>query len=121
MTRCCTGSTDFLKRDKRDLKTTEAVKPRIGLAVIFLHDTLHCGQPKGSGGPKYLMRSDCMFRRERVKLVGEAAASEKEARRLLGLASACEDSNQHAQAIDYYRKAYRMCPALEQERDDMNA
>jgi len=72
---------------------THAVRPEAGCAVVFFHGLMHDGEQLALGAPpKWLFRSEVMYRRE-ARDVDALATEDVEARRLDVLAESIERSN----------------------------
>ncbi|EGC35404.1 hypothetical protein DICPUDRAFT_152270 [Dictyostelium purpureum] len=106
------GTTDFfthanpLELEKHILE--DSVKPVTGRAILFNHDTLHCGQEVLSG-EKYIVRVDMMFLRidcESEELSKTQKEELEKARELFFLADSMEkDKKDLESAISTYVKA----------------
>lgn len=84
--------------------------PREGMTLLFNHHMLHEGG-EVLNGCKYIMRSEVMFRQVKT---ADLTAEQKEGQHLLRLAEAAECEGKHGEAAKLYRKAYKLCPELEQ-------
>jgi hypothetical protein len=91
------------------------VPPIEGLAAVFWDSLFHDGEEL-TGGVKYLLRTDVMFQRDEpcdLNRVFEGLSAEEKGERALALVVKLEDGNNLDDAIVWYRKAYRLNPALE--------
>uniref|UniRef100_A0A7S1M0M5 Fe2OG dioxygenase domain-containing protein n=1 Tax=Neobodo designis TaxID=312471 RepID=A0A7S1M0M5_NEODS len=95
-----------------------ALKARQGDALIFDHNILHEGGTVADGF-KYIMRCEVMYERQpedRSMLSDEdRAAREREDRalELLWQAQQLEASRREMEAVELYRRAFKLCPHLE--------
>eukprot|EP00300_Choanocystis_sp_HF-7_P014617 c18751_g1_i2.p1 GENE.c18751_g1_i2~~c18751_g1_i2.p1 ORF type:complete len:250 (+),score=14.38 c18751_g1_i2:191-940(+) len=85
------------------------VKPEAGMAIVFNHYLMHDGETV-TEGLKYMMRSEVMFERS---VYPTFSASEDEAMRLYRSATEVEAAGDPMQAMQLYRRAFKLCPALE--------
>ncbi|KIK57933.1 hypothetical protein GYMLUDRAFT_61020 [Collybiopsis luxurians FD-317 M1] len=91
------------------------VHPVKGSAAVFRDSLFHDGENLRRG-VKYLLRTDIMFSREvPFDLDAACAGLESKAKGTLALEMAVrlEDGNNSAEAMQWYRKAYKLCPELE--------
>ncbi len=92
-----------------------SVKPEPGMAVVFDHRVLHEGEAC-TEGKKYFMRSELMFR----KVKGAApplSENDQRALELVAKAEAMEASGDVRGAMDCWRKAFKLSPAVERHFD----
>jgi len=89
------------------------VNPQPGMAIVFLQNMLHEGNPL-ENGVKYIMRTDIMFNRVE-KFDDGKEKSEEEALRLLHMAEDLERSGQMDKATQYYKRAFQMSKKLADE------
>ena len=108
------GATRFLSPKNEVLV---AVQPVLGQALLFRDDVWHDGE-EVKAGVKYLLRTDIMYWRDQEfdfdKLCegdGEMG-DERRGRRALALAEALEDAGRREEAVEWYKKAFRLWPAL---------
>ena len=93
-----------------------SLKARRGDCLVFDHLLLHEGQ-QVSRGEKYIIRSDVMF--EKAPVVGLDEEAEEEERRQeealsLYRAGVClEEGGDVDGAIQLYRRAFKLCPEIE--------
>jgi hypothetical protein len=124
------GETNFLSNHglhfdeatKRYRAPPEAVraglKARRGDALIFDHNILHEGATVRAGY-KYIMRCEVVYRRDAPDLTSmtpEARAQyerEVKAHEYLREAQRLEADRREMEAVEYYRKAFKLLPALE--------
>jgi hypothetical protein len=95
------------------------VQPALGLAALFRDDVWHDGEEL-LGGVKYLLRTDVMYARVKefdFEGLYAALGCEVKARKALRIAEGLEDAGRGADAVDWYKKAFRLWPALEKGRD----
>jgi len=85
------------------------IKPIKGMALIFNHHILHEGGIV-SQGTKYIMRSDILFNRE---IPPPIDPKEEQALHFLKLAEVSESQGDLKKAVEYYKKAYKLCPNLQ--------
>jgi hypothetical protein len=107
----CTGT----KSAPREHEVLGKVPPVAGLAAVFRDSLFHDGEVLG-GGVKCLLRTDVMFQRDEpfdLDRVCEGLSAEEKGKKALGLAVKLEDGNNFDGAIAWYKKAYRLNPALE--------
>jgi hypothetical protein len=111
------GATRFLSTTNEVLA---AVQPVLGQALLFRDDVWHDGEELKEG-VKYLLRTDVMFWRDEEfdfdRLCegsegGEEMGNERRGRRALAIAEGLEDAKRGGEAIEWYKKAYRLWPAL---------
>jgi len=79
------------------------------MALVFNHIILHEGEALLSG-VKYIMRSDIMFQRQDPPNIDP---KEQLALSLLSQAQSKEKEGQFSEATEYYKRAFRLWPALE--------
>lgn len=84
--------------------------PPQGQAIVFNHYRLHEGARLDSG-TKYILRTDIMFQRDNP---AELSASQRRAVELLQRAEVLESSRQESEAAECYRRAFKLCPELEE-------
>jgi len=104
------GETNFLEgpyTDVGDRVITHQVVPEAGMALVFLHPLYHEGDTLQTG-VKYLARTEVMYERVGVTSV------EEEAMGIFKEAEFLEDKGDMTGAIRLYKKAFKLCPALEE-------
>ena len=92
------------------------VQPVEGSAAIFRDSLYHDGEALGAG-VKYLLRTDIMFVRDEpydLSLACVGWNDEGKGRKALKWAWKLEDGGNHEAAVAWYKKAFRLCPTLEQ-------
>jgi len=89
--------------------TKFCIEPKAGRAVIFFHNIVHQGVPVGVGSEKYIIRSDVMFRRRNPVCKTER---DREAFQLYQAAQEKSIAGQSDEAIQMFRKAFKMSPVL---------
>ena len=92
------------------------VQPVEGSAAVFRDSLYHDGEALVAG-VKYLLRTDIMFVRDEPYDLNVACAGwsdEEKGRKALKWAWRLEDGGNHEMAVAWYKKAFRLCPALEQ-------
>jgi len=115
------GTTNFVKEEQSLLPGDNGmfraeeknilcrIVPTPGMALVFNHIILHEGEALRSG-VKYLMRSDIMFQRQDPPNIDP---KEQLALSLLSQAQTKEKEGQFSEATEYYKRAFRLWPALE--------
>lgn len=118
------GTTNFIKDKQETYKNSQnqvvaeeenicyRVVPEAGMALIFNHYILHEGE-NVVGGMKYIFRSDILFRRNEPP---QLCDSESLAISYLEQAKACENEGDFEGAVKWYKKAFRLCPTLEDKK-----
>jgi len=118
------GSTNFINdsqmtyRNEKNLivaqeeNITYRVIPSAGMALIFNHYILHEGE-EVHGGMKYILRSDIMFARNEPP---QLCDSESKAIAFIDLAKQYEIEGNFEGAVQFYKKAFRLCPELENKQ-----
>jgi hypothetical protein len=106
------GTTNFIKEhyttiDQRVI--THQVVPEPGMALVFWHPILHEGD-RVTSGVKYIMRTDVVYRKSNTV----TSSSEHQAMALFRLAEQKEAEGNSMEAMQLYRKAFRLSPALEE-------
>jgi hypothetical protein len=92
------------------------VQPVEGSAAVFRDSLYHDGEALVAG-VKYLLRTDVMFVRDEpydLNAVCAGWSDEEKGRKALKWAGRLEDGGNHEMAVAWYKKAFRLCPALEQ-------
>ena len=93
------GQTKFI--DEHDVKRVyHEVQPRVGMGLIFNHDTFHEGTPVLSG-VKYLLRTEVMFRRVDTQMIPHPLKY--------------EELESYNTAVTLYRKSHRLERAGDQK------
>ncbi|XP_076096070.1 uncharacterized protein LOC143067021 [Mytilus galloprovincialis] len=92
-----------------DKNILERIHPHPGMALLFNHQRLHEGQ-KVRDGTKYILRTDIMYQRCGDKTMDD---SEEKALQLLQEAERLEGMGDCMKAAEFYRKAFKLSPALE--------
>jgi predicted 2-oxoglutarate/Fe(II)-dependent dioxygenase YbiX len=77
------GSTRFKSARAQDASTLAVVEPKAGTAIVFDHDLWHEGEPV-SGGTKYVLRTDVMYRALESPRIPHRSSTRGEEARLLG-------------------------------------
>jgi len=86
---------------------------KAGKAVVFLHDLMHDGEPLKDGSPpKWLFRTEVMYRRD-PETAPKLSKQQVEAREFLEKAEKAEVNCNISEAVQLYRKAYRLDPTLD--------
>ncbi|KAH9499617.1 hypothetical protein Btru_074278 [Bulinus truncatus] len=85
------------------------IQPEVGQAIIFNHNRLHEGEQL-QHGVKYILRTDIMFENLTPQ---NLLANQNEATLLLQEADRLEAAGQCMEAMELFRKAYKLCPELE--------
>jgi hypothetical protein len=91
------------------------VQPVKGSAAVFRDSLYHDGEAL-EAGVKYLLRTDIMFVRDVPFDINVACASlsdEEKGRKALEWAVRLEDGGSRELAVAWYKKAFRLCPALD--------
>jgi hypothetical protein len=105
------------RHNKDDIVDAVAsIQPVQGLAAVFRHDLLHDGEVLLEG-EKYLLRTDVMYSRDMpfdLYIVFPGLSDEEKGRKALDIAARLEDANNQEEALRWYKKAFRLCPALDQ-------
>lgn len=85
------------------------ISPQPGMAILFNHHRLHEGQ-QVRDGTKYILRSDVMYTK-----CGDTTMTENEEKglQLLQEAERLEALGDCMKAAEFYRKAFKLSPALE--------
>ncbi|CAM9242840.1 unnamed protein product [Ectocarpus fasciculatus] len=89
-----------------------SVKAQKGDCLIFDHKILHEGQQVQSGH-KYIIRSEIMYKKEPPRSQSEDDLKMEQAVRLFNEGINLEEQHYVDDAIKLYRRAYKLCPALE--------
>lgn len=117
------GATNFLSDSATSGprgRVLHSLPPQAGMLLVFEHNIYHEGEELRDG-VKYMMRSDLMYKLDPVKTESEDADVKRvqEAQELLALAEQSEAQGKLANAVTYYKKAYKLAPELEhRERDE---
>eukprot|EP01094_Clydonella_sp_ATCC50884_P025193 TRINITY_DN6528_c0_g1_i1.p2 TRINITY_DN6528_c0_g1~~TRINITY_DN6528_c0_g1_i1.p2 ORF type:complete len:277 (+),score=86.77 TRINITY_DN6528_c0_g1_i1:87-917(+) len=104
------GATNFLEahyKNPCDRVITRSVAPEQGMALVFLHPLVHEGDTLVDG-VKYLARTEVLYRHRVVDSV------EDEAMGIFREAEYHEEQGNMKKAVSLYKKAFRMCPSLEE-------
>lgn len=91
-----------------------SIQPVQGLAAIFHQALLHDGETLLKG-EKYLLHTDLMYTRDvpfEMDDVFRGLSSEEKGSKALEIASRLEDANNQAEAVSWYRRAYKLNPDL---------
>ncbi|PMD40324.1 hypothetical protein L207DRAFT_511830, partial [Hyaloscypha variabilis F] len=111
------GATRFLAPSH---EVIASIQPVLGQALLFRDDLWHDGEEL-SGGVKYLLRTDVMYSRDEefdFERLGEfegvygALGDERKGRKALAIAEGLEDAGRGEEAVVWYKKAFRLWPAL---------
>jgi hypothetical protein len=94
-----------------------------GKAVLFYHGLLHDGEPVAEDCPvqKWIFRTEIMYRRDEASIIAvneSLTIEQQEARQHLRAAQRLEANRQIVEAIQCYKKAYRLDPTLEERGDE---
>ena len=106
------GNTNFITDHYQNIeerKIIASVHPSAGSALIFFHPILHEGDVLDDG-VKYLLRSDVMY--ERVSELNDEMAI---AYSYIEIANNLDAQGKYSEAVQYYRKAFKLCPSLENQ------
>jgi tetratricopeptide (TPR) repeat protein len=110
------GATNFLSDSATPPRgrVLESLAPEAGMLLVFQHNIYHEGEEL-RGGLKYMMRSDVMYRLEDAENQDDSVAAKQlaEAQELVNLAEQLEYQGRHSEAIQLYKKAYKLAPQLE--------
>jgi len=108
------GHTNFLTGTNENSVTGIAysLKPKPGSCLVFMQDMLHEGTQLTSG-VKYILRTDLMF--ECRSAVQPESSKEDQAMELIRMAQEYERCANGIEAVECYRRAFRLCPELEQK------
>lgn len=82
---------------------------RAGSVLFFYQDIVHEGEPVGPVGHKFIIRTDVMFARDDPLCT---APADIEAFKLMKAAEELENSGEAAEAAQYFRRAFKLSPAL---------
>ena len=89
------------------------LKPEPGMAIVFNHRVMHEGEAlQAQSTPKYMMRSEIMFRNEKPAGVALTPNDEK-ALKCVQDADHHEANGNTAEAVACWRKAFKLSPAVE--------
>jgi hypothetical protein len=92
-----------------------AIRPVEGMAAVFRDSLFHDGEILKEG-EKFLLRTDVVFERDVVfdfDVVYMDLSREEKGRKALDLALKFEDGGDMAEAVRWYRRAYKLDPGLE--------
>lgn len=107
------GATRFLSLSQGIISS---VQPVLGKALLFRDDVWHDGEKVGEG-IKYLLRTDVMYWRDDEfdfeRLCEGEGDDERRGRRAMAIAEGLEDAGKGEEAVTWYKKAFRLWPALE--------
>lgn len=112
------GATRFLDPDNQErdqYNILAEMRPVKGSAALFRDLVYHDGEPLKEG-LKYLLRTDIMFERDipiDFDSMYGTLDNDSKGRKALELAQRLEDSGSSREAVTWYRKAFRLCPELE--------
>jgi len=120
------GATRFVKDDiaihknedgiftTPDSDVTHSVEAdKAGKAVLFFHDLMHDGEQLKEGSPpKWLFRTEVIFERD-PETAPKKSQKQIEARKFLLEAEKAEEDGKIPEAIQLYKKAYRLDPILD--------
>lgn len=96
------------------------IHPIKGSAAVFRDSLFHDGETL-LRGEKYLLRTDIMFAREEAFDLDVACMGlDNHAKGVVALKIAVklEDGNNPTEAMQWYRKAFKLCPELESTGDN---
>ncbi|KAL5324957.1 hypothetical protein ACEPPN_006078 [Leptodophora sp. 'Broadleaf-Isolate-01'] len=106
------GATRFLSPNH---EVIASIQPVLGQALLFRDDVWHDGEELREG-VKYLLRTDVMYWRDEEfdfeKLYEGDGGEERRGRRALAIAEGLEDAGKGEEAVVWYKKAFRLWPAL---------
>jgi len=106
------GATRFLSPNH---EVIASVQPVLGQALLFRDDVWHDGEDLREG-VKYLLRTDVMYWRDEEfdfeRLCEGEGGDERRGRRALAIAEGLEDAGKGEEAVVWYKKAFRLWPAL---------
>lgn len=85
-----------------------SIQPEAGLTILFNHHRLHEGAQL-KDGKKYILRTDVMYRNTDQNMSEKVA----KAMQLLQQAETLENAGQCSEAMEMYRKAFKLAPELE--------
>ena len=88
------------------------LKAQKGDCLIFDHKILHEGQQVLSGH-KYIIRSEIMYKKKAQRCQSDDDLKMEQAVRLFNEGISLEEQHRVDDAIKLYRRAYKLCPALE--------
>lgn len=117
------GETNFLHRElwneHNQRKVLASIKPECGTALIFPQNVIHEGAELE--GIKHFMRTDIFYTRVIEEDEGMDAETrlammetKEKAQCYLDLAREYERCHQPMKAVEYYRKAFKLNPALDE-------
>ncbi|CAF4949361.1 unnamed protein product [Rotaria sp. Silwood1] len=111
------GCTRFLNPTNKEV--IFPCEPKIGKALVFLHNEYHDGDVLRSGS-KYLMRTDLMYQLKLGNETQSDCSNDKraQAKQFYAQAEEFEEKGQYNKAVQYYKKAITMWPTIEQEMSD---
>lgn len=95
------------------------IQPVKGSAAVFRDSLYHDGEALG-GGVKYLLRTDIMYARDDpfdLDVVCASLSCEEKGRKALEWAVRLEDGGNQELAVTWYKKAFRIWPALGQSNE----
>ncbi|XP_041354681.1 uncharacterized protein LOC121372442 [Gigantopelta aegis] len=117
------GSTNFVDESQTLYKDADGkfcaeeknilyrIQPETGMGILFNHQRLHEGQ-KLSDGVKYILRTDIMFKNTSKPSL---SPDEEKGLQMIQEAERKEAAGECLEAMELYRKAYKLCPTLESE------
>lgn len=103
------GETVFYQNEKAE-EISWKLKPKQGILIFFIQDIYHEGRPVI--GEKYIFRSDIIYKRAHDEN-SEELSTEKLSLKYFEMAQELERSKQGKEAVEYYKKAFKLNPDLE--------
>lgn len=85
------------------------VKPLVGRALIYWHQTLHAGARVGSGSVKYCLRTDVMYERTPRQCV---SPNDVEAYQTYQRARQLEVDGKTMEALEHFMRARKLSPLI---------
>ena len=85
------------------------IRPELGRALVYYHQTLHAGEPVGAGCAKYCLRTDVMYER-RPPICTEP--KDVKAFELIVAARAKEAAGEPMEALPLYMRAKKLSDGI---------